>query len=98
MPDGHLHVVPVRVYLTVFATLLALTATTTAVAFVELGRLNDVIMLAIAVTKATLVVLFFMHVRWAERLTWLVVGGALAWLLILITFTMSDVLTRGLLG
>jgi cytochrome c oxidase subunit IV len=94
---GH-HVVPVRVYLTVFAILLALTATTTAVAFVDLGRMNVVIMLAIAVTKATLVVLYFMHVRWSEQLLKIVLGTAVVCLLVLIGLTLSDLLVRGVLG
>lgn len=98
MSDGHGHVVPLRVYLAVFATLLVLTGVTTAVAFVDLGRLNVVIMLTIAVTKATLVILYFMHVRYADRLTWVVVGSGFVWLLILIGFTMSDLLTRQILG
>jgi cytochrome c oxidase subunit 4 len=98
MSVGHGHVVPLRVYLAVFATLLVLTAVTTAVAFVDLGRLNVVIMLTIAVTKATLVILYFMHVRYSDRLTWVVVGSGFVWLLILIGFTMSDLFTRTILG
>jgi len=98
MSAGHGHVVPLRVYLSVFATLLVLTGVTTAVAFVDLGRMNVVIMLAIAVTKATLVILYFMHVRYADRLTWVVVGSGFVWLLVLIGFTMSDLLTRQILG
>jgi cytochrome c oxidase subunit 4 len=98
MAAGHTHVVPLRIYLAVFATLLVLTAVTTAVAFVDLGRMNVVIMLTIAVTKATLVILYFMHVRYADRLTWLVVGSGFVWLLLLIGFTMSDLVTRALLG
>ena len=94
----HEHVVSLRVYLTVFVILLALTAITTAVAFVDLGRLNAVIMLTIAVTKATLVILYFMHVRYSSRLTWLVVSSGFVWLMILIAFTLSDVLTRTLLA
>ena len=62
------HIVPVRVYLTVFALLLALTALTTGAAFVDLGAFNNVVALAIAACKATLVVLFFMHVRYSTRL------------------------------
>jgi len=88
------HVVPVRVYLTVFALLLTLTAVTTAVAFVDLGRLNVIIMLTIAVTKATLVVLYFMHVRYGERLTQIAIGAAVAFLLVLIGLTLSDTLVR----
>jgi len=91
------HVVPVRIYLAVFAALLVLTAVTTAIAFVNLGPMNVVLMLAIAVTKATLVVLYFMHVRYSSRLTWVVVSGGFVWLVVMILFTMSDVATRGLL-
>jgi cytochrome c oxidase subunit 4 len=94
----HEHVVPPRVYLVIFAILIALTATTTAVAFLDLGRLNTVIMLTIAVTKATLVILYFMHVRYSSRLTWIVLSAGFVWLMILIAFTMSDEVTRGIFG
>jgi cytochrome c oxidase subunit 4 len=90
--------VSVRVYLIVFSALLVLTAVTTAVAFLNLGAMNVVIMLAIAVTKATLVVLYFMHVRYSSRLTWAVVSTAFAWLVVMILFTLSDFATRGALG
>jgi cytochrome c oxidase subunit 4 len=89
------HVLPVRVYLTVFTILLVLTAVTTAVAFVDLGRGNTVVMLTIAVTKATLVVLYFMHVRWSTPLTRLVLAAAFAWLALLITGATVDVVLRG---
>ena len=92
------HVVPVRVYLAVFAALVVFTAVTTAVAFLDLGRMNVVIMLVIAVTKATLVVLYFMHVRYGERLTQVAIGTAVAFLLVLIGLTLSDELVRGVLG
>jgi cytochrome c oxidase subunit 4 len=88
------HVVPPRVYLTIFAALLALTATTTAVAFVDLGVMNVVVMLAIAVVKATLVVLFFMHVRYSPRLTGVVVASGFVWFALLVGLTLSDYLTR----
>jgi cytochrome c oxidase subunit 4 len=87
-------VVPPRVYVAIFAVLLVLTAVTTAVAYVDLGVLNVVVMLAIAVVKAVLVILFFMHVRYATRLTWLVVASGFVWFGILVLFTLSDVLTR----
>jgi cytochrome c oxidase subunit 4 len=95
--SGH-HVVPVRVYLTIFSALMAFTAITVAVAFVDLGPLNNVVMLGIAVTKATLVVMYFMHVRYSTRLIPLVAAGGFFWLLILFGITMSDYLTRGWLG
>jgi cytochrome c oxidase subunit 4 len=88
------HIVPVRVYITIFAVLLLLTATTVIVSGIDLGRLNTVVALTIAVTKALLVLLYFMHVRYGTRLTWLVVSAGFVWLGILIVFTMSDILTR----
>ena len=95
--SGH-HVVPVKTYLTIFAALMAFTAITVAVAFVDLGPFNNVVMLGIAVTKAVLVVLFFMHVRYSTRLIPLVAAGGFLWLLILFGLTMSDYLSRGWLG
>jgi cytochrome c oxidase subunit IV len=89
------HVVPIRIYLVIFAALILGTAITTAVAYVDLGPLNVVVMLVIAFTKATLVVLFFMHVRFTSRLTQLAAASGFAWLVILIGLTLSDVLTRG---
>jgi len=92
------HVVPVRIYLIIFAALMVFTAITVAVAFVDLGPLNNVVMLGIAVTKAALVILFFMHVRYSTRLIPLVAVGGFLWLVILFGFTMSDYLSRGWLG
>jgi cytochrome c oxidase subunit IV len=88
------HVVPRRIYYTIFAVLIVCTALTVAIAFVDLGPINVVAALAIAVFKAALVVLFFMHVRYSTRLTWAVVLGSVFWLAILLTITMSDYLTR----
>ena len=88
------HVVPTRVYYLIFGILMACTALTVAIAFVDLGRLNVVAALTIAVFKATLVVLFFMHVKYSTRLTWAVVAGSVFWLFILIALTMGDYLTR----
>lgn len=87
--------ISVRVYAAVFLTLLALTALTTAVAFIDLGGgLNNVAAIAIAICKALLVILYFMHVRTSDRLTWVFVGVGFFWLLILIGGTMDDLLTR----
>ncbi len=82
-------------YYAVFAALIVGTALTVAVAFIDLGALNNVLMLGIAMTKALLVVLFFMHVRWSTRLTWVVAASGFFWLLILFGLTMQDYLTRG---
>ena len=92
------HVVPVKLYLAVFTALMVFTAITVAVAFFDLGAMNNVVMLGIAVTKATLVVLYFMHVRYATRLIPLVAAGGFFWLLIMFGITMSDYLSRGWLG
>ena len=89
------HVVPTRIYYTIFLVLMLCTAITVAVAFVDLGPMNTVVAMGIAVFKATLVVLFFMHVKYSTRLTWAVVVGSVFWLGILLVLTMSDYLTRG---
>lgn len=89
------HVVPRKAYFAVFAVLVVLTAVTTGVAFIDLGPWNTVVALAIAFTKATLVVLIFMHVKYSPRLTQIVVAGGLFWLAILLALTLSDFYTRG---
>ena len=88
------HVTPRKTYYTIFAALLALTLITVAVARIDLGPFNTIVALTIAVTKAVLVVLFFMHLRYSTRLTKLVVVGGFVWLALLIGFTMADELTR----
>jgi len=88
------HVLPKRVYYTIFAVLMLCTYLTVQMAFIDLGRFNTVAALAIAIFKATLVVLFFMHVKYSSRLTWAVVLSGVFWLGILLVLTMSDYLTR----
>jgi cytochrome c oxidase subunit IV len=92
--NGH-HVAPISLYLTIFGALMVGTILTVVVAKFDLGPLNNIVMLSIACAKALLVVLFFMHVRWGTRLTWVVAGAGFFWLLILFTLTMSDFMTRG---
>jgi|SRR5579863_2134941 cytochrome c oxidase subunit 4 len=92
------HVDSIRTYTLVFLALIALTVITTAVAFVDLGSFSVVAALVIAVTKALLVALFFMHVRHSTKLTRLVVLGGLLWLGILLMLTMTDFLTRTWMG
>ena len=86
----------VRVYVAVFVALLCLTAATVGAAELDLGALNDVVMLGIAVTKATLVVMFFMHVYYGPRLIHVAVATGLAWLGILLLYTLADYTTRAL--
>jgi cytochrome c oxidase subunit 4 len=85
-----------RSYVVVWATLLALTAVTTSVSFVDLGVWNTPIGLAIAFTKATLIVLFFMHVREGGRLVWATVLTALLFFGIMMAHTFADYWSRGL--
>ena len=89
------HIVPVRVYVTIFLVLLVGTALTVAAAFVDFPwRLNTVVALTIATIKATFVVLYFMHVRYSSRLIWVIMAAALFWMAILFAFTFSDYMTR----
>ena len=89
------HIVPLRIYVTIFLALLVGTTLTVWAGFKDFpGQLNVIIALTIAVIKATLVVLYFMHVRYSSRLIWVVFGSALFWLAILFALTFSDYLTR----
>jgi cytochrome c oxidase subunit IV len=89
------YIVPTRVYLTIYGLLLVLTFLTTGVAFVDLGFFSPVVALTIAVAKAAVVALFFMHLRYSTRLTWVVAGAGLFWVGILFVLSLSDYLTRG---
>ncbi len=89
------HVVGVPIYIFVFLGLMVLTFLTVLVSTFDLGRLNTPIALAIAVVKASLVILFFMHVIYSTRLTWVVILASLLWLGVLFVLTFSDYLTRG---
>ncbi len=92
----HTHHGPsIAVYLAVFTALVVLTIATVLAAGQDFGPLNTVVALAIAITKATLVVLFFMHVKYGTRLNQLVVVCAFAWLALLIAVTVSDYWSRG---
>ena len=89
------HVVSIKLYAATFGALLLLTMATAGIAFVDLGgELNSIVALTIALVKTLLVLLFFMHVRYSSRLTWVFAGTGLFWLLIMISLTLSDVLTR----
>jgi cytochrome c oxidase subunit 4 len=89
------HIVPPRVYLAIYGILILCTYLTVQIAYFDLGALNTIAALTIAVLKAVLVVLFFMHVRYSTPLTWAVVAGSVFWLAILFALTMTDYLTRG---
>ena len=93
------HIVSKKLYFVIFIALMGLTILTVVAANYDLGseKINTAVALAIAVTKAVLVVLYFMHVRYSSRLTWVVVAGGFLWLIIMVGLTMSDYLTRGFL-
>jgi cytochrome c oxidase subunit 4 len=82
-------------YFLTFGALMALTLLTVLVAEVDLGIFNDVVALGIAVTKAMLVLLFFMHVRGSTRMTVLTAAAGFFWLAIFIGLTLTDYLSRG---
>jgi cytochrome c oxidase subunit IV len=94
MADLH-HIAPVKLYFGVFTILVVGTILTVVAASFDLGPFNNVVMLTIACTKATFVILYFMHVRWGTRLTWVIAASGFFWLLIMFTFTMTDYFSRG---
>jgi cytochrome c oxidase subunit 4 len=87
-------IVPTKIYYRVALALLALFILTIAAAFVHLGALNVYVAVTIAVIKATLVVLYFMHVRYHTRLTWIFASAGFLWLIILFALTLADYATR----
>jgi cytochrome c oxidase subunit 4 len=89
------HIIPSKIYYLIWITLMVLTVVTAAIAFVDLGRFNTVVALVIATFKATLVVLFFMHVKYtSEKMTRVVVISAVFWLLIMLILSLTDYSTR----
>lgn len=89
------HIVPVRIYVTIFLVLLVGTALTVMAAFVDFPwQLNTIVAMTIAITKATFVVLYFMHVRYSTRLIWVILGAAFFWMALLFAFTLADFYTR----
>jgi cytochrome c oxidase subunit 4 len=99
MSNQHAHIVtPVSTYVTVFVTLLILTFVTYWVATHDFGAMNTPIALAVAFFKASLVVIYFMGVRYNTPLTKVVVVSGFFWLIILFGLTMGDYMTRAWLG
>jgi cytochrome c oxidase subunit IV len=92
------HIAPKSLYYTVFFTLMVLTVVTWRVTYFDLGKFNLAVAMAIAITKATLVILFFMHVLWSSKLIKVTVGMSFFFLLIMLMMVMSDYLSRGYLG
>src|SRR5262245_1062424 len=90
------HVAPKSLFYTIFGALMVLTVITVEVATHNFGVLNFPVAIGIAITKATLVILFFMHAKYSSKLTKLFVGTAFFFLLILLTLTMTDFMSRGM--
>lgn len=88
------HIVSPKVYLVIVLALMVLTTVTVLASYVEMGVFNPIVALAIAVTKAVLVVLFFMHVKYSTKLTKLTVGAGVFTFLVLISLTLSDYISR----
>lgn len=89
------HVSPIKVYVAIFGSLMVFTTITVVVAFINLGALNFPVAISIAIVKATLVILFFMHLKYSSQLTKLICGAAFFFLIVLFGLTMSDYLSRG---
>jgi len=92
------HIVPVPVYIAVFLTLIAMTWVTAWVSTVDLGHLNIFVALSIAIFKASIVILFFMHVKYGTRLTKMIVLAGIYWLILLLFIVMADLWTRTWMG
>jgi cytochrome c oxidase subunit 4 len=89
------HVASVRTNVVIFALLLGLLLATVGAAYVPLGPLNFPLAMAIAATKAVLIVLFFMHALHSHRLTLVICVASLVWLAIMMALTLSDYHSRG---
>lgn len=92
------HIVPLPIYLGVFAALMVGTLLTVEAARMDFGSMNTPVALLIACTKAALVILFFMHVKYSEKLVKMVIVVSIGFLAILFLITLSDYWTRGALG
>jgi cytochrome c oxidase subunit IV len=89
------HIVSSKLYWTIWIVLICLTGLTAWIASVDLGPFNTIMALLIATIKATIVVLFFMHVKYtSEKLTKMVIASAMFWLFILLSLSMADYATR----
>lgn len=95
---SHSHITPIRSYATIFGILVGLTLLTMCTALSDLGVWHTPVAMGIAVTKAILVFLFFMHLLHSPKLIWLVAGGTIVWLGFLFLLTLADYWSRGIIG
>jgi cytochrome c oxidase subunit IV len=92
------HVAPKSMYYTIFLLLMVLTFVTWAITYVDLGEFNLILALAVAVTKAMLVIIYFMHMKWSPKLFKVTIGASVFFLMIMFALTLSDYLSRGQIG
>lgn len=90
-----IHILPLRTYLAVAGALLVLTAMTVAVSYINLGGWNAVMAVFIAAIKASLVALFFMHLKYDKKINAIIFLAAILFLAIFLSFTFFDILSRG---
>ena len=92
-------VVARKTYVIIWVVLMMLTALTAAVSFVDLGDWSNLVAMAIACTKAILVAMFFMHLRYEHsKIVWVWAIAGVFWLSILLVLSMADYTTRGFLN
>jgi cytochrome c oxidase subunit 4 len=91
----HHHIIPVRTNLIIFGILMGLLVLTIVMSYAPLGPLHFATAMVIAVVKAVLIVLYFMHVKFSRRLVWVFSTAAFVWLGIMMVLTLNDYLTRG---
>ena len=94
MSEHKEHIVSPKIYLTILIFLLIGTVVTVYAAKIDLGPWNIVLALTIAVSKMTLVILFFMHGKYSARRTKLVIASGFFWLAIMLVLTLADYTTR----
>ena len=92
------HIAPIRLYFVIFGALMVFTLLTVWVSYLNLGYFNLPVALIIAITKAMLVILYFMHVRWSDRLVQVTAASGFVFLLILFSITLSDYMTRDIVA
>jgi len=92
----HHPVVSIKLYVAIFAALMILTGLTVYVAFIDFGHglLNDLVAMTIAVIKAMLVLVIFMHLKYSARILWLIAGSSVIWMIIMIGLTLTDYRSR----
>ena len=87
-------IVPTKIHVTIFVSLMVLLGITIGVAYIDLGRFNLAAAMAVSVAKTLLIVTFFMHLRYGRKLTWVFAGAGFFWLAIMLVFAMCDYATR----